>query len=64
MKAGPFICDRFNLEEYTINKWNLFPIECRAAPELEGGLYNTSFKSNLGLSVNGNNFATLNANGD
>ena len=60
-----FICDREGLDDVTYVEWDSNSLfQCRVAPEMEAGYYNSTFKvKNMGYSQNLPNFPSLNTLG-
>lgn len=66
IKIGEFICDRVGLDEVTYTTWDSNSLfNCRVAPEMEAGYYNSSFKvKDKGYSKNLPSFPSLSPKGE
>ena len=65
IKIGPFICDRIGLDDVDYIVWDANSLfNCRVAPEMEAGYYNSSFKvKERGFSRNLPSFPALSPSG-
>ena len=65
IRIGPFFCDREGLDEVTYNPWDYNSrFQCRVAPEMEAGYYNSTFKvKDHGYSKNLPSFPSLSPSG-
>lgn len=66
IKIGPFICDRIGLDDVDYITWDSNSLfNCRVAPEMEAGYYNSTFKvEEMGYSKNLGSFPNLSPFGD